>query len=91
MDVPGLYKSIFADQGNLTCKDHAGPFGGCTIGGSSAINAGLFFLPPASDFDNGFPEGWKYKDVASAVDRVNERVPSSDVYSEDKKVKLALP
>lgn len=30
-------------------------YGGCTIGGSSAINAGLFFEPPASDWDLYFP------------------------------------
>jgi cellobiose dehydrogenase (acceptor) len=32
-------------------------YGACTIGGSSAINAGLFFEPPASDWDLYFPEG----------------------------------
>merc|ERR1711964_102463 len=45
VDVPGLYKSIFENGGNLTCGALVNGFGGCTIGGSSAINAGLFFEP----------------------------------------------
>ncbi|KAF2668255.1 cellobiose dehydrogenase-like protein [Microthyrium microscopicum] len=85
VDVPGLYKSIFADQGNLTCAEHANAFTGCTLGGSSAINAGLFFEPPRSDFDTYFPKGWKHKDVSAAIDRVYDTVPSDDVYSQDDK------
>ncbi|KAF2402046.1 cellobiose dehydrogenase-like protein [Trichodelitschia bisporula] len=88
VDVPGLYKSIFADQGNLTCTDSAAAFTGCTVGGSSAINAGLFFQPPASDFDNYFPDGWKAKDVKSAIDKCYEKLPSSEVYSQDGKFYL---
>lgn len=53
VDVPGLYKSIFTNsQGDLTCpSDQVSAYGGCNIGGSSSINAGLFFEPPASDWD----------------------------------------
>jgi cellobiose dehydrogenase (acceptor) len=83
VDVPGLYKSIFADQGNLTCQNWTVSFTGCTIGGSSAINAGLFFQPPASDFDTYFPTGWKSTDVNASIGRVYSRVPSNDVYSSD--------
>jgi cellobiose dehydrogenase (acceptor) len=43
VDVPGLYSSIFANGGNLTCGNLMNAYGGCTIGGGSAINAGLFF------------------------------------------------
>jgi cellobiose dehydrogenase (acceptor) len=85
VDVPGLYKSIFSDQGDLTCQAVTNAFGGCTIGGSSAINAGLFFQPPDSDFDLYFPDGWKSKDVKNATQKVYSRVPSDDVYSQDKK------
>lgn len=83
VDVPGLYKSVFADQGDLTCKDHTTAFIGCTVGGSSAINAGLFFEPPASDFDDYFPDGWKAVDVAGAIERVYASVPGDDVYAQD--------
>lgn len=88
VDVPGLYKSIFTDQGDLTCQNYTNGFGGCTIGGSSAINAGLFFQPPASDFDLYFPTGWKSSDVNSSIANVYSRVPDSDVYSTDKKFYL---
>lgn len=37
------------------CGAEVNAYGGCTIGGSSAINAGLFFEPPASDWDLYFP------------------------------------
>jgi cellobiose dehydrogenase (acceptor) len=81
VDVPGLYKSIFADPGSLTCTEWTNAFGGCTVGGSGAVNAGLFFEPPASDFDTYFPDGWKYADVLPAIKRTYSRVPSEDVYS----------
>ncbi|KAB8356379.1 hypothetical protein FH972_023963 [Carpinus fangiana] len=84
VDVPGLYKSIFAGPTDLTCKN-VNAFLGCTVGGSSAINAGLFFQPPASDFDAFFPAGWKSADVASAVQRLNARQGSGDVTSADGK------
>ncbi|KAJ1540246.1 hypothetical protein HK405_011571, partial [Cladochytrium tenue] len=54
--------------------------GGCTIGGgSSAINAGLYFQPPASDWDNFHPDGWKSSDVAAATKSLYERQPSVEV------------
>jgi cellobiose dehydrogenase (acceptor) len=88
VDVPGLYKSIFADQGKLTCQNDTNAFGGCTIGGSSAVNAGLFFQPPASDYDLYHPDGWKSKDVKPSIAKVYAKVPSTDIYSEDKKLYL---
>lgn len=83
VDVPGLYNSIFSEQGNLTCGSKLDAFGGCTIGGSSAINAGLFFQPPASDFDNYFPDGWKAADLQTAISNVTARQSSSSVTSVD--------
>ncbi|KAF7188229.1 Cellobiose dehydrogenase [Pseudocercospora fuligena] len=85
VDVPGLYKSIFAEQGNLTCQGKVDAFTGCTIGGSSAINAELFFQPPASDFDRYFPNTWKSKDVANAIAKVHKIQPSTDTPSKDGK------
>ncbi|EAT90656.1 hypothetical protein HBI56_158500 [Parastagonospora nodorum] len=87
VDVPGLYKSIFSIQdGGLTCaSDIVNAFSGCTVGGSSAINAGLFFQPPASDWDTYFPEGWKNSDMQSAINKVYAKQPSTDTPSKDGK------
>jgi cellobiose dehydrogenase (acceptor) len=88
VDVPGLYKSIFSTTGpgNLTCaSDIVNAFSGCTVGGSSAINAGLFFQPPASDWDIYFPEGWKNADMQSAINKVYAKQPSTDTPSKDGK------
>ncbi|TVY19966.1 Cellobiose dehydrogenase [Lachnellula arida] len=81
VDVPGLYKSIYATNDGLTCSLNS--YGGCTIGGSSAINAGLFFKPPASDWDLYFPEGWHSADVETANQRLTLRQPSTDNTSRD--------
>ncbi|CZS88366.1 probable cellobiose dehydrogenase [Rhynchosporium agropyri] len=83
VDVPGLYKSIFSNGGNLTCGALVNGYGGCTIGGSSAINAGLFFEPPASDYDLYFPAGWKSLDMKNATKRVYTQQPSTNITSQD--------
>src|SRR6266536_1829357 len=83
VDVPGLYKSIFANQGGLTCGPLLNAFSGCTIGGSSAINAGLFFEPPASDYDRYFPSGWKSVDMKNATKRLYYMQPSTNITSQD--------
>jgi cellobiose dehydrogenase (acceptor) len=88
VDVPGLYKSIFSvsKEGNLTCAaDVVNAFQGCTIGGNSAINAGLFFQPPASDWDLYFPKGWKNHDMQSAIAKVRAKQPFTDLPSQDGK------
>jgi cellobiose dehydrogenase (acceptor) len=85
VDVPGLYKSIFSiPDGNLTCApDVVNAFQGCTVGGNTAINAGLFFQPPASDWDLYFPTGWKNNDMQSAINKVRAKQPSTDNPSQD--------
>ncbi|EKD17414.1 cellobiose dehydrogenase [Drepanopeziza brunnea f. sp. 'multigermtubi' MB_m1] len=84
VDVPGLYKSIFSDGGGLTCPGtQVAGYGGCTIGGSSAINAGLFFEPPASDYDLYFPAGWKSADMESATTRLYATQSSTNLTSQD--------
>ena len=88
VDVPGLYKSIFSNsgEGNLTCaSDVVNAFQGCTVGGNSAINAGLFFQPPASDWDRYFPEGWKNDDMQCAINKVRAKQPNTDSPSRDGK------
>lgn len=87
VDVPGLYKSIFSNtDGNLICaSDIVNAYQGCTIGGNSAINAGLFFQPPASDWDLYFPDGWKNADMQCAIEKVRGKQPSTDNPSQDGK------
>ncbi|RYO77007.1 hypothetical protein DL764_010257 [Monosporascus ibericus] len=85
VDVPGLYLSIFAEASTLLCPpDVVAAFQGCAIGGNSAINAGLYFQPPASDWDdNRDPDGWKSADVRAAPERLLARQPSVTNYSQD--------
>jgi len=58
-------------------------YGGCTIGGSSAINAGLFFEPPSSDYDLYFSDGWKSQDMKNATKRLYAKQPSTNLTSQD--------
>lgn len=87
VDVPGLYKSIFdssTSPDQLMCKGSVvGAYGGCNIGGSSSINAGLFFEPPASDYDLYFPDGWKSADMKNATRRLYAKQPSTNITSQD--------
>ncbi|KAF7914050.1 uncharacterized protein EAF01_000456 [Botrytis porri] len=83
VDVPGLYKSIFADGGGLMCGAEVNAYGGCTIGGSSAINAGLFFEPPASDWDLYFPAEWNSTNMDASIQRLYDTQPSTNLTSQD--------
>jgi cellobiose dehydrogenase (acceptor) len=84
VDVPGLYKSIFTTQDDLTCSPElVNSFTGCTLGGNTAINAGLFFQPPDSDFDDYFPNGWKSQDMREAIAKVRSKQPFTDSPSRD--------
>ncbi|KAF1837434.1 FAD/NAD(P)-binding domain-containing protein [Decorospora gaudefroyi] len=87
VDVPGLYTSIFSNnEGDLMCaSDVVNAYQACTVGGNTAINAGLFFQPPASDWDWYCPEGWKNKDMQCAIEKVRTKQPSTDKPSQDGK------
>ncbi|KAF2963640.1 hypothetical protein GQX73_g9931 [Xylaria multiplex] len=86
VDVPGLYKSIFSGSETLLCPPGiVNSYQACTIGGNSAINAGLYFQPPASDWDDWHPEGWKSADVQGATDRLLAKQESVTEYSRDDK------
>ncbi|MCJ1358498.1 MAG: hypothetical protein MMC33_008498 [Icmadophila ericetorum] len=83
VDVPGLYSSIFSGSTSLTCGTYVSAFQGCTIGGNSAINAGLFFEPPASDFDAYFPTGWQHNNLVASINRLYSAQPSTNITSLD--------
>ncbi|KAI0204658.1 cellobiose dehydrogenase [Astrocystis sublimbata] len=89
VDVPGLYKSIFSGSDSLICPAGiVNSYQACAIGGNSAINAGLFFQPPASDWDNYHPAGWKNADVQSATKKLLSKQKSVTKYSRDGKYYL---
>lgn len=74
--------TIFAIGGeSLTCGDRYSAYGGCNIGGSSSINAGLFFQPPSSDWDTFHPAGWKSADVDASIQRLYARQATVEVTS----------
>ncbi|CAN8101900.1 unnamed protein product [Discula destructiva] len=84
VDVPGLYNTIFTTGSEtLLCNERYSAFGGCNIGGSSSINAGLFFQPPASDWDMFHPAGWKSADVAASIERLYQQHASIEMTSQD--------
>ncbi|KGQ11827.1 Cellobiose dehydrogenase [Beauveria bassiana D1-5] len=87
VDVPGLYSTIFGTpNSSLLCKaDAVRAFQACTIGGNSAINAGLYFQPPSSDWDDYHPAGWHAADVQDATARLLQRQPAVTNYSSDGK------
>ena len=84
VDVPGLYSSIYTNPSTkLLCQNKIRAYGACTIGGNSAINAGLFYEPPASDFNKYFPTGWKHTDLVPSINRLYQTQPSTNKPSQD--------
>lgn len=83
-DIPGLCNQIWVDSVGIACRD-VGTMAGCVLGGGTAINAGLFFKPPAQDWDTNFPtgSGWRSTDMTAAANRVFSRIPSTDTPSQD--------
>ncbi|KAI4606814.1 hypothetical protein J4E80_009893 [Alternaria sp. BMP 0032] len=81
-DVPG-YGYYLSDVGSPAyCADTA-DMAGCLLGGSTAINAMMYVKPQERDFDDKWPAGWKWTDVAKAADRLYERSPGQTYGSED--------
>ncbi|CAN8099759.1 unnamed protein product [Discula destructiva] len=74
-DVPGMgYYLTTAAETSEYCADTGG-MAGCLLGGSGAINAMMFVKPPAHDFDDNWPTGWKWADVSASADAFYERTP----------------
>ncbi|KAF2727224.1 FAD/NAD(P)-binding domain-containing protein, partial [Polyplosphaeria fusca] len=81
-DVPGLsyYQSEVGTP--AMCPDTADR-AGCLLGGGSVVNAMKFVPPRERDFDDKWPAGWKWNDVADAAARLHERNPGQTYGSED--------
>ncbi|OKL64137.1 hypothetical protein UA08_00552 [Talaromyces atroroseus] len=86
VDVPGLSASlgetdVFSQD---LCTDTAGT-AACVLGGGVTVNYMVFVHPPAHDFDDKWPLGWKWHDVSSAADRLYARNPGTILPSADGK------
>ncbi|KAH8881997.1 cellobiose dehydrogenase [Thozetella sp. PMI_491] len=86
-DVPGLCNQIWADRNGIACTDYD-QLAGCILGGGAAINSGLYWKPPASDWEASFPVGWKSDDMQEAVKKVFTRIPGTMLPSMDGKLYL---
>ncbi|CAK1366329.1 unnamed protein product [Cercospora beticola] len=84
-DVPGLDNQIWVDSAGIACTD-VSVMAGCVLGGGTAVNAGLWWKPNPADFDFNFPDGWKSRDMQGAIDRTFQRIPFTDVPSQDGKI-----
>ncbi|ORY77292.1 hypothetical protein BCR37DRAFT_147521 [Protomyces lactucae-debilis] len=82
VDVPGLYKSFFSNGDSLSCAQWITDYTGCGVGGSSAVNAGLFFQPPDSDWES-LPDLWRAPNLVGAINKVYNREPSTNTTSAD--------
>ena len=79
-DVPGLCNEIWRNSTGIRCED-VEPMAGCVLGGGTAVNSGMFFVPPDRDWDYNFPAGWKAADMAAARRRLFARIPSTSTPS----------
>ncbi|KAF2680801.1 hypothetical protein K458DRAFT_434075 [Lentithecium fluviatile CBS 122367] len=81
-DVPGLdYYQSKAGKPAL-CTDTADQ-AGCLLGGGTMVNAMMYVKPQSRDFDDQWPQGWKWNDVSESADRLYERDPGQNYGSMD--------
>ncbi|EWG55277.1 hypothetical protein FVEG_13307 [Fusarium verticillioides 7600] len=74
IDVPGLSSAVGGlDIWNEYMCDDTAALAACVLGGGVTVNYMVFVHPPARDFDDKWPKGWKWKDVAPAADRLYAR------------------
>ncbi|KAL4883520.1 hypothetical protein BJY04DRAFT_226540 [Aspergillus karnatakaensis] len=86
-DVPGLCNQIWVDSAGIACPDND-QMAGCVLGGGTAVNSGLWWKPYSKDFDEEFPAGWKYSDLAPSVQKVFGRIPGTTTPSQDGRLYL---
>lgn len=84
-DVPGLFSSLpAATLGEGYCTDTAA-VAGCVLGGGGSVNGMAFIHPPSWDFDDNWPEGWKWSDMEPSAARLYARNPGTTTPSRDGK------
>ncbi|CEI61373.1 unnamed protein product [Fusarium venenatum] len=86
IDVPGLSAAVGGlDLWNeYMCPDTAG-LAACVLGGGVTVNYMVFVHPPERDFNDKWPVGWKWDDVAPAAERLYARNPGTTLPSKDNK------
>ncbi|KAK0473373.1 cellobiose dehydrogenase flavoprotein-like protein [Armillaria novae-zelandiae] len=82
-DVPGLFESLFTENGTFWWCDDVNVLAGCMVGGGTAINGGLYWIPRDADFsaDAGWPSSWTSHTPYTS--KLEERLPSTDAPSTD--------
>ncbi|GJC85451.1 cellobiose dehydrogenase [Colletotrichum liriopes] len=84
-DVPAMgYYLSTAKETSEYCTDTASQ-AGCILGGSTMVNAMMWVKPPAHDFDDKWPTGWKWSDVEESANKLYERTPGTIQPSKDGK------
>ncbi|KAF9869408.1 GMC oxidoreductase [Colletotrichum karsti] len=84
-DVPAMgYYLSTAKETSEYCTDTAS-MAGCILGGSTMVNAMMWVKPPAHDFDDKWPTGWKWSDVEESANKLYERTPGTILPSKDGK------
>ncbi|KAK1672240.1 GMC oxidoreductase [Colletotrichum godetiae] len=84
-DVPAMgYYLSTAKETNEYCTDTASQ-AGCILGGSTMVNAMMWVKPPAHDFDDKWPTGWKWSSVEESANKLYERTPGTILASKDGK------
>ncbi|KAI5778126.1 cellobiose dehydrogenase [Geopyxis carbonaria] len=84
-DVPGFFQSFAAHPDGHQCGDIP-VLAGCVMGGGSAINSGIYFLPSDADWNRNFPPGWHAADTARAQSKARRRNPGTTNPSQDGKL-----
>ncbi|OQD81869.1 hypothetical protein PENANT_c024G06166 [Penicillium antarcticum] len=86
IDLPGLSADIGALDlwEQYMCTDTEGN-AACVLGGGVTVNYMVFVHPPARDFDDKWPKGWKWNDVKPASERLYKRNPGTLLPSADGK------
>ncbi|KXH61635.1 GMC oxidoreductase [Colletotrichum nymphaeae SA-01] len=84
-DVPAMgYYLSTAKETSEYCTDTASQ-AGCILGGSTMVNAMMWVKPPAHDFDDKWPAGWKWSSVEESANKLYERTPGTILASKDGK------
>ena len=84
-DLPSMFNWLATFPGNDGYCDDIPAMAGCILGGGTVVNGLAFIKPPAHDFDDKWPAGWQWSDVAASAERFYERNPGSTHPSADGK------
>ncbi|KAH7347033.1 hypothetical protein BKA66DRAFT_447657 [Pyrenochaeta sp. MPI-SDFR-AT-0127] len=84
-EVPGLFNALPRYIGASGYCSDTPEVAGCILGGGTTVNGLQFVRPPTFDFDDKWPQGWKWSDMEAAAARLYERNPGDTSPSVDGK------